>query len=76
MLSGVLRSQRAVQVNIAIMRAFVALRELLGTQKDLAKKLQDLEQKYETHDAQIKTVFDVIRQLMAAPEKPKRKIGF
>lgn len=74
MLSTVLKSERAIAVNIAIMRAFVKLRELLSTHKDLAKKLEALEQKY---DAQFKVVFDAIRQLMAPPvPKNKRRIGF
>lgn len=73
MLSSVLNSERAVQVNIAIMRAFVKLREMIASHKDLAKRLDDLEQKY---DAQFKVVFDAIRQLMAPPEPKKRKIGF
>ena len=74
MLSSVLRSPRAVQVNIAIMRAFVRLREMLLTNADLAHKLADLEQKY---DAQFKVVFDAIRQLMAPPPAPpKPEIGF
>ena len=74
MLSTVLKSERAIAVNIAIMRAFVKLRELLSTHKDLAKKLETLEQKY---DAQFKVVFDAIRQLMPPPvPKKKRRIGF
>ena len=74
MLSSVLRSPRAVQVNIAIMRAFVRLREMLLTNADLARKLADLERKY---DAQFKAVFDAIRQLMAPPPAhPKPEIGF
>ena len=74
MLSSVLRSTRAVQVNIAIMRAFVRLRELLLSNADLARKLASLEGKY---DAQFKVVFDAIRQLMAPPPaKPKPQIGF
>jgi hypothetical protein len=73
MLSSVLNSERAVQVNIAIMRAFVGLRELIATNKDLARRLDDLEKKY---DAQFKGVFDAIRQLMAPPQKPRRSIGF
>jgi hypothetical protein len=76
MLSSVLRSKRAVMVNIGIMRAFVRLREFLSTHKDLALKLEELERKYETHDTQIKAVFEAIRQLMAPPEKPKHKFGF
>ena len=73
MLSGVLRSERAVQVNIAIMRAFVKLREMLATHKDIASKLNEMEKKY---DAQFKIVFDAIRQLMTPPQKPGRRIGF
>jgi len=73
MLSSVLRSNRAVQVNIEIMRAFVRLREVLATHKDLAAKLEAIEKKY---DAQFKVVFDAIRQLMIPPEPKKRKIGF
>jgi len=73
MLSSVLKSERAVQVNIAIMRAFVKLREMIASHKDLAKRLDDLERKY---DAQFKVVFNAIRQLMTPPETKKRKIGF
>jgi hypothetical protein len=76
MLSTVLNSERAIQVNIAIMRAFVKLREILSTHRDLAQKLEELERKYETHDRQIKSIFEAIRQLMLPPEKPKRQIGF
>jgi hypothetical protein len=74
MLSSVLRSERAVRVNIEIMRAFVRLRQLLSTHADLARKLGELEQKY---DGQFRAVFEAIRQLMAPPEpKPGRRIGF
>lgn len=74
MLSSVLHSDRAIEVNIAIMRAFVRLREILATHKELARKLEELEQKY---DAQFKVVFDAIRQLMTPiPAVPKRRIGF
>ncbi len=73
MLSSVLRSGRAVQVNIEIMRAFVRLRQMLQSNADLARKLAILEKKY---DAQFKTVFDAIRNLMTPPERPKRRIGF
>ncbi len=76
MLSSVLRSKRAIEVNIAIMRAFVKLREMLTTHKKLSQKLADLERRLEDHDEQFKIVFDAIRALMAPPEKPKRKIGF
>jgi hypothetical protein len=73
MLSSVLKSKRAIQVNIEIMRAFVKLKEVLSTHKDLAKKLNEMENKY---DSQFKIVFDAIRELMIPPEKTKRKIGF
>lgn len=74
MLSSVLRSERAVLVNIEIMRAFVRLRQILATHKDLARKLEELEKKY---DAQFKVVFDAIRELMAPLEpKPQRRLGF
>jgi len=76
MLSSVLNSDRAVQVNIAIMRAFVKLREMLSTNKELAHKLAHLERKIEKHDDEIKLIFDAIRQLMIPPEIKKRKTGF
>jgi len=69
MLSSVLRSPRAALVNIEIMRAFVRLREMIATNRDLARRLDDLEKRY---DAQFKGVFDAIRQLMASPEKSRR----
>lgn len=74
MLSSVLRSGRAVQVNVEIMRAFVRLRKLLASNKELEQKLRDLEKKY---DEKFKIVFEAIRQLMIPPDpKPKRPIGF
>jgi phage regulator Rha-like protein len=74
MLSSVLHSERAVRVNIEIMRAFVRLRRILATNADLARKLEELEKKY---DAQFKVVFDAIRELMTPAEPPrKRRIGF
>jgi len=73
MLSSVLNSERAVAVNIGIMRAFVKLRQMLSSNAELARKLESLEKKY---DAQFKVVFDAIRQLMSPPAKPKREIGF
>jgi len=76
MLSSVLRSKRAVQVNIAIMRAFVKLRQILSNHKELAYKLKELERKIEKHDPEIKDIFEAIRQLMRPSEEPKRKIGF
>jgi len=76
MLSSVLNSKRAIKVNIEIMRAFVRLREILSTHKELAHKLTELERKIGKHDEEIKVIFEAIRQLMMPPEKPKRKIGF
>ena len=76
MLSSVLNSERAILVNIAIMRTFVKLRKILSTHKELAHKLTELERKIEKHDGEIKTIFEAIRQLMAPPEKPRRQIGF
>ncbi len=73
MLSSVLNSERAVQVNIAIMRAFVKLREIIVSNKDLARKLNELEKKYDT---QFRIVFDAIRELMKPSEPKHRKIGF
>ena len=76
MLSSVLRSERAVQVNVAIMRAFVSLRRMLAGNESLARKLAELERRLEGHDQAIKSLFDAIRELMAPPAKPKREIGF
>lgn len=77
MLSSVLGSDRAVEVNIAIMRAFVRLREIMSTHKDLARKLADLERKLGQHDEKFAIVFEAIRQLMAPPPAPpKPRIGF
>ena len=73
MLSTVLNSERAILVNIEIMRTFVRLRQMLASNTQLARKLADLEKKY---DAQFKVVFDAIRQLMTPPQPKKRKIGF
>lgn len=73
MLSSVLNSERAIEVNILIMRAFVKLREMLATHKDLAKKLEEMEKKY---DEQFKVVFEAIYELMKPPEPKKRQIGF
>jgi hypothetical protein len=73
MLSSVLRSKRAIQVNIEIMRAFVKLRQILASHAGLARKLEELEKKY---DSQFRAVFDAIRQLMAPPAAGQKKIGF
>ena len=76
MLSSVLNSERAIQVNIVIMRAFVKLKQVLATHRTLARKLEELEHRLEGHDQEIRSLFDAIRQLMAAPERPRRRIGF
>ncbi|MCX6731472.1 MAG: ORF6N domain-containing protein [Candidatus Parcubacteria bacterium] len=73
MLSSVLNSERAVQINILIIRAFVKLREILSAHKDLAGKLEEMEKKY---DARFKIVFDAIRELMKSPPSSSRRIGF
>jgi len=73
MLSSVLKSKRAIQVNVAIMRTFVRLREMIISNKELARRLDELEKKY---DKQFKLVFDAIRELMTPPEPRKRPIGF
>ena len=73
MLSSVINSKRAIEVNILIMRAFVKLREMLATHKDLAKKLEEMEKKY---DEQFKVVFEAIYELMKPPEPSRRRIGF
>ena len=76
MLSSVLKSKRAVKVNIQIMRAFVKLRQILSTNKELVHKLSQLERKTEKHDAEIHAIFKAIRQLMTPPEKTKKRIGY
>jgi DnaJ-domain-containing protein 1 len=73
MLSSVLRSPRAVQVNIEIMRAFVRLRQILASNAELYERLNELEQRY---DSQFKAVFEAIRQLMTTPQPTKRRLGF
>jgi phage regulator Rha-like protein len=73
MLSTVLNSKRAIQVNIQIMRAFTSLRQMLATHEDLRRKIEDMESKY---DEQFRVVFEALRQLLATEEQPERKIGF
>ncbi|MFH1282148.1 MAG: ORF6N domain-containing protein [bacterium] len=73
MLSSVLNSERAIQVNIAIMRVFVKLRRIIESHKELLKKIEDMERKY---DGQFKIIFEVIKELMKPPEKSKRIVGF
>ena len=76
MLSSVLNSERAVQVNIAIMRTFVQLRQMLAEHKDLARKIKALERGQAEHDAKINVIFDAIRKLMEPPNKRTPRIGF
>jgi len=73
MLSSVLKSKRAIQVNIQIMRTFTRLRQMLEGHKELQKKIEAMEEKY---DEQFRVVFEAIKQLITEEEKPKRKIGF
>ncbi len=76
MLSSVLRSERAVRVNILIMRTFVKLRDILSTHKELAQKLKELELRIDQHDEEIKSIIDALNQLLLPPPQPKRKMGF
>lgn len=76
MLSSVLNSERAVQMNILIVRAFVKLREMLATHKDLARKIEDLDRKQKEHGEQLGAVYSIVKQLISPPMKPKRRIGF
>jgi hypothetical protein len=76
MLSSVLNSERAVKVNIAIMRAFVKLRETLETNRELARKFAELERRVGKHDEKIDAILEAIRQLMTPPKKSLREIGF
>ena len=76
MLSSVLNSERAIDVNIAIMRAFVQLRRMIASHDELASKLAELELHLKDHDDQIQAIFEAIQQLVAPPETKKRKIGF
>jgi len=76
MLSSVLNSKKAIQVNIQIMRAFTALRALMENNKAVAEKLKELEYKVGKHDVEIESIFRAIEQIIAHPQKPKNKIGF
>ena len=76
MLSSVLNSERAIRVNIEIIRTFIKLRKFISSHKELALKLHQLENKVEKHDEDIQSIFEAIRQLMLPPVKPKRRIGF
>ena len=76
MLSSVLNSKRAIQVNIQIMRIFTKLREVIAHNKEIMQKLNQLESRVEKHDSEIQSIFEAIRQLMIPPDKPKKRIGF
>jgi hypothetical protein len=76
MLSGVLRSPRAVAVNVEIMRAFIRMRGMLVSVDELARKLEALERKALAHDKDLEAVFEALRELMTSPEPPRREIGF
>ena len=76
MLSAVLKSERAIQVNVAVMRAFVSLREMAVNYRNLSRKLGELERRCNHHDQNIKVVFDALKRLIHAAEPPRRPIGF
>ena len=76
MAASVLNTPRAIEASIFVVRAFVTLREMLGAHKELARKLAELEARFSEHDEQIQAIFEAIRQLMAPPDRPPRKIGF
>lgn len=76
MLSSVLNSEKAIQVNIMIMRAFVRLKQMITTHKGLANKIEELERKYKKHDLDIETIFGAIKKMLEPPKSPPRKFGF
>jgi hypothetical protein len=76
MLSSVLNSDRAIEVNIAIMRAFVLMRKVMSSQATLLKRLREIDGRLEEHDDQIVAIFEAIRQLMTPPDTPRKRIGF
>lgn len=76
MLSSVLRSKRAILVNIQVMRTFTRLRQLISTHKELARKIENLERSIKSHDHQIEAIFEAIRELMNPPESGRKIIGF
>ena len=76
MAAGVLNSERAVELSVFVVRAFVRLRKVLASNKELAVKLAELERRVEGHDESIQTLVEAIRQLMAPPDSAKRRIGF
>lgn len=76
MLSSVLNSERAIQVNIAIMRAFVKLRQVLATHNELTRKFKELELKVDKHDSEIQAIFEAIKKMIAPTPQPPKRIGF
>ena len=76
MLAAVLNSQKAIEMSLFVVRAFIRLREIISTHKELAQKLKELELKIDSHDQHIQAIFEFINQLITPPEKPKRKMGF
>jgi hypothetical protein len=77
MLSSVLKSKKSVQINIMIMRAFVKLRQLISSHRELARRIEELEKRYSRHELEITTVFKLLKQIMAPPQdKPVKRIGF
>jgi hypothetical protein len=76
MLASVLSSPKAIEASLIVVRAFIRLREIVSANKELAVKLKELQLKVESHDEQINAIFEAINQLIAPPEKPKRRIGF
>ena len=76
MLSGILNSKRAIQVNIMIMRTFIRLKQMVATHKELAYKIEELERKYKKHDREIDSIFNAIKKMLEPPKGPQRKIGF
>jgi len=76
MLASILKSQRAAQMSIFVVRAFIRMRQYLATHKDLARKMEDLERKQNEQGTQLATVYDVLKQMINPPAKPKRRIGF
>jgi phage regulator Rha-like protein len=76
MLASVLNSKKAIEMSLFVVRAFIRLREILSTHKELAQKLKELELKIDSHDHQIQAIFEVINQLITPPIPPKRKMGF
>ena len=76
MAASVLKTPRAIEASIFVVRAFIKLREILATHKQLARKLAELEERLGEHDEQIQVIFEAVQQLMAQTDKPRKKIGF